>query len=74
MTQSVIISVMCWCKEGYWWGSLLEKLNNILEGQDGYDVSIKQSLSVLESRIGYEVSLQNSNDHKNEKINWTWIF
>lgn len=49
---------------------LVDKLNNILESQDGYDASIKNSLSVLESRIENEIISQksvNNNNNNNTK-------
>lgn len=42
--------------------ALLERLTKILESSNGYDSSLRHSLSVLEQRIAYEISLDKSND------------
>jgi conserved oligomeric Golgi complex subunit 6 len=46
------------CQDGK---DTVDKLTRVLESHDGYDSSIRHSLTILERRIEYEISLDKSN-------------
>lgn len=47
-----------YCQDGK---DTVDKLTRVLESHDGYDSSIRHSLTILERRIEYEISLDKSN-------------